>query len=392
MTREPLHLYVDPDARPFAVHKPALVPIHWQEQVFRDLERDVRLRVLEKVGPNTPVTWCSRMVVAAKADGSPRCTLDLQHLNHHSVRQTHHVQSPFHLADRVPQHIIKTVKDAWNGYHSVPIHAEDHHLTTFITPWGRYRYRVAPQGFLASGDGYNLQFDAIISDFPDKVKCVDDTMKWSFSIEDSFFQLCRWCDLYCNGVTLTPKKLQFAHDTVDFAGLTIAPTNICPCSKFIDTIRDFPRIPTVTDISSARTWFGLVNQGAYAFAMARQMSPFRHLLKPSNKFAWDEGLETLFQQSKDAIIDEMKEGVQLFDITRLTCLSTDWSTSGIGFLLHQKYCQCPARRPTCCPDGWKLCLVGSRFTTPAESRYSPVEGEALAVVYALHQMRYYILG
>ncbi len=41
MTGEPLHLYVDPDARPLAVHKPALVPIHWQEQVFRDLERDV---------------------------------------------------------------------------------------------------------------------------------------------------------------------------------------------------------------------------------------------------------------------------------------------------------------------------------------------------------------
>ena len=37
-------------------------------------------------------------------------------------------------------------------------------------------------------------------------------------------------------------------------------------------------------------------------------------------------------------------------------------------------------------------MVGSRFTTPAESRYAPVEGEALAVAYALHQTRYYILG
>ncbi len=54
MTGEPLHLYVDPDARPLAVNKPALVPIHWQEQVFRNLEQDVQLGVLEKVGPNTP--------------------------------------------------------------------------------------------------------------------------------------------------------------------------------------------------------------------------------------------------------------------------------------------------------------------------------------------------
>ena len=57
-----------------------------------------------------------------------------------------------------------------------------------------------------------------------------------------------------------------------------------------------------------------------------------------------------------------------------------------------KYCGCISLSPTCCSTGWQLCLVGSRFTTPAESRYAPIEGEALAVAYALHQTRYYILG
>ena len=41
---------------------------------------------------------------------------------------------------------------------------------------------------------------------------------------------------------------------------------------------------------------------------------------------------------------------------------------------------------------WKFCLVGRRFTSPAESRYAHVEGEALAVAYDLHQTLYYILG
>ena len=390
MGGEPLRLYVDPEAKPLTIHKPALVPVHWQDKVFQDLERDVRLGVLEKVGPNTPVTWCSRMVVTGKADGTPRRTVDLQHLNRHSVRQTHHVQTPFHLADRVPQHTIKTVTDAWNGYHSVPINSDDRHLTTFITPWGRYRYKVAPQGFIASGDGFNQRFDEIIADFPDRVKCVDDTLMWTVSILNSFFQLCRWCDLlYRNGVTLTPKKLQFGQDTVDFAGLTVTPTNVRPCTKFIDSVRNFP---TPTNISGARAWFGLVNQGSYAFAMAKRMKPFRHLLKPANKFVWNEELEDIFRESKEVIIEEMKEGVRLFDVERTTCLATDWSTDGVGFVLRQKYCDCTALTPSCCPEGWKLCLVGSRFTTPAESRYSPVEGEALAVVYALYQTRYYILG
>ena len=390
MTGEPLQLHIDPDATPVAIHSPALVPIHWQEKVHADLERDVRIGVLEKVPPNTPTTWCSRMVVTSKADGTPRRTVDLQPLNKCSVRQTHHVPSPFHLADQVPQNTKKTVTDAWNGYHSVPLREEDRHFTTFITPWGRYRYKVAPQGFLASGDAYNHRFHAIISDFANKVKCVDDTCMWEKSVEAAFIQTCQWLDLCArNGITLNPQKFQFAQDTVDFAGLTITPTNICPSAKFLDAIRDFP-VPT--DITGARAWFGLINQGAYAFAMTKQMKPFRALLKPSTKFTWNDDLTHTFEKSKEIIIQEMRDGVRLFDPDRLTCLSTDWSVEGIGFFLMQKYCDCLLRTPACCPDGWKLCLVGSRFTHPAESRYAPIEGEALAVAYALHQTRYYVLG
>ena len=36
--------------------------------------------------------------------------------------------------------------------------------------------------------------------------------------------------------------------------------------------------------------------------------------------------------------------------------------------------------------------MGSRFLHDAETRYAPIEGEALAVAYALHQCRYFVLG
>ena len=209
------------------------------------------------------------MVVTAKSDGTPRRTVDLQPQNRHSVRQTHHVQSPIHLANKVPQGVKKTVTDAWNGYHSVPIHEDDRHVTTFITPWGRYRYKVAPQGFLASGDAYTQRFDAIISDFPNKVKCVDDTCMWADNIEVAFFQACKWLDLCArNGITLNPAKFQFAQDDVIFAGLTITPTNVKPSKKFLDSIKNFPQ---PTDISGARAWFGLAN---------RRGSPCRDLCTP----------------------------------------------------------------------------------------------------------------
>ena len=319
----PLKLFLNPDAKPVAIHKPAVVPIHWQDKVKADLERDIALGVLEKVGPNTPVTWCSRMVVTSKADGTPRRTVDLQPQNKQSVRQTHHTSTPFKLAEQVPKGTKKSVTDAWNGYHSVPLCEEDRHITTFITPWGRYRYKVAPQGFLASGDGYTQRFDSIITDFKNKVKCIDDTLMWEKDIEQAFYQNCKWLDL-CgrNGITLHPKKFQFAQDIVDFSGLTITSDSIKPQQKFLDSILLFP---TPKDISGARAWFGLVNQGSYAFAMAREMKPFRELLKTSKKFEWTDELEEAFQKSKVTIVEAMKEGVQLFECSHPTWLGTDWS-------------------------------------------------------------------
>ena len=194
-----------------AVHTPIPVPVHWRDKVKAQLDRDVQLGVIEPVPWGEPTTWCSRMVTVPREDGSPRRTVDLQALNDASVRQTHHTPAPFHQAMSVPHNTKKSVLDAWNGYHSLAIRKEDRHLTTFITSWGRYRYCCAPQGFLASGDAYTRRFDEIIAQMKDKTKLIDDTLMWADSIEKSFFQVCEFLTL-CgeNGITLNPRKFQFA--------------------------------------------------------------------------------------------------------------------------------------------------------------------------------------
>ena len=385
-----MRLMINPQATPTAYHSPIPVPLHWQDEVKADLDRDVRLGVLEPVPIGEPVTWCHRMVICAKKNGKPRRTIDFQPLNAHATRETHHTQSPFHQARSVPQEKKKTVFDAWNGYHSVPLHPEDRHYTTFITPWGRYRYRTAPQGYIASGDGYTRRYDEITASIPNKTKCVDDTLLWSDSIEESFFQACNWLDI-CgkHGITLNPEKFRFAKDVVEFAGFEITNDTVRPCKKYIRAISEFPTPQNLTDV---RSWFGLVNQVSYAFSMADIMLPFRELLKPSNKFTWDDTLQQAFEKSKLTIIDEIHSGVKIFDKTKPTCLATDWSKTGIGYWLFQKHCSCPSNDLFCCKQGWKITLVGSRFTHAAESRYAPIEGEALAVADALDKARHFVLG
>ena len=146
----PLKLFIDEKAIPVACHKAAQIPIHFKQTVEEELRRDVKLGVLEEVPPNTPTTWCSRMCIQTKKNGKPRRVIDLQPVNKHAVRQTYMGASPFEIVNEIPIHTFRTTLDAWNGYHSVPIHEEDRHVTTFIIPWGRFRYRTTPQEFLAA--------------------------------------------------------------------------------------------------------------------------------------------------------------------------------------------------------------------------------------------------
>ena len=390
MSGPPMKLLIDQEAIPIAHHTPIPVPIYWQDQVKSGLDQDQQLGVLEPVPIGTPVTWCHRMVVCAKKSGKPRRTVDFQALNRHATRETHHSQSPFHQARMVPHNMKKTTFDAWNGYHSIALDPDDKHLTTFITPWGRFRYCVCPQGYIASGDAYTRRFDEIICDIKNKTKVIDDTIMWAPSIEESFFQTAKFLEI-CgkNGIILNPSKFAFARNTVNFAGFEISTTSVRPCPQLFEAIMKYPTPKTLTDV---RSWFGLTNQISYAFACAEKMQPFRALLQAKIPFKWTPNLDDIFEETKTVIIQEIQKGVEIFDKNKPTCLATDFSKDGIGYWLLQKHCSCKTSKPFCCPDGWKVTLVGSRFTSAAESRYAPIEGEALAVVEALNKTRHFVLG
>ena len=81
---------------------------------------------------------------------------------------------------------------------------------------------------------------------------------------------------------------------MDFAGLTITPTNINASDRFLESIN---KSPEPKDITWARAWFGLVNQRAYAISMAQRMQPFRHLLKLKTAFKWTNELSAIIEVS-----------------------------------------------------------------------------------------------
>ena len=156
---------MDPLAKPMVCHNPSSIPLQWQQKVHDDLIRNEAMGILEKVLHGEPTEWCHRMVITRKHNGSTRRTVDLSPLNKFCKRETHVFEAPFYLTGRVPRNTWKTVTDACNGYHGVPLRESDCHLITYITPYGKWRYTRASQGFLFFGDGYNCRFSAILADF-----------------------------------------------------------------------------------------------------------------------------------------------------------------------------------------------------------------------------------
>ena len=129
-----------------------------------------------------------------------------------------------------------------------------------------------------------------------------------------------------NCIVINKEKFQFCHDVL-FAGLKITKNGIAPSDHTLSAIQDFLTPKNITD---ARSRFGPTDQVAWADSISPFMEPFHDLVKPNTKFHWENNLNHIFVQSKELLISKIIEGIHSFDITKKTCLQTDWSRDGIG--------------------------------------------------------------
>ena len=91
-----------------------------------------------------------------------------------------------------------------------------------------------------------------------------------------------------------------------------------------------------------------------------------------------------FQKAKKEIINRVKDGVKSYDVTKMTHMSTDWSKLGVEFLMIQNHCDCELKEaPACCKEVFKLVFARRKKCSDAESRYAPIDGKALGVVFSL---------
>ena len=69
---------------------------------------------------------------------------------------------------------IFTKIDAKKGYHQCPLKRESQDLTTFITPFGRFKFLRAPYGISSISEHYNHRMDEAFIGLPGFRRVVDD--------------------------------------------------------------------------------------------------------------------------------------------------------------------------------------------------------------------------
>ena len=76
-----------------------------------------------------------------------------------------------------------------------------------------------------------------------------------------------------------------------------------------------------------------MNQGANYAQLRDVMAPFKPFLSPKVKFSWTPELDMAFIASKEAIVQAFRTGVEIYDMSKPTCLRLVWPKKGIGYFL-----------------------------------------------------------
>lgn len=126
--------------------------------------KPVQLPPLEIV--EAPTEWVSSIVVAPKPNGKIRLCLDPRPLNQ-ALRRCHHpLPNIEDINPELADAKVFTKVDCKNGYRQVPFDEQSSLLTTFNTPWGRYKWKRMPFGISQAGERFQQRLYQAIAGLP----------------------------------------------------------------------------------------------------------------------------------------------------------------------------------------------------------------------------------
>ena len=129
------------DAAP-VIHAPQRVAVAKRPQLKRELDRQVSQGFLAKV--IEPTDWVNSLVIVEKANGQMRLCIDPKDLNKVVKRDHFQIPTKEEILGKLRDAKWFSKLDATAGFHQIKLDRPSSMLTTFNTPFGRYRYLGLP--------------------------------------------------------------------------------------------------------------------------------------------------------------------------------------------------------------------------------------------------------
>ena len=157
---EPYEIRIKHDATPYAITSPRRVLLPLLPKIKDELKRLKRFNVIEKV--DTLSEWCVPMVVVQKKTGDIRLCVDPKKLNDATRREKLILPAVDQRLAMLPCTAVFSKLDCNSGFFQIPLTSNCTHLTTFITPFGRFCFKRLPFGVTPASEVYQKRMFAIL--------------------------------------------------------------------------------------------------------------------------------------------------------------------------------------------------------------------------------------
>ena len=352
---------------------PRRIPARFIDNIRKQLTNMVTLGVLERC--TKPTRYVLPVVIVRKSDGSFRLCIDPRFINPHIQRMTFSMPKAEQLFANLSGAKVFTVVDAASAFYQLPLDEASSDLCTISTQFGNYRFKRLPFGIADASERFSEVMHRLFSDLDNVINCVDDFLIYGRTRTEHDESLRRFLSR-CRevGLKLKPQKLQLAKPAVRFLGHNISGEGVQILEERVHAIKQMKPPSSPTEV---RQFLGIINYvQKFVPNAAARTAPLRLLTRADpDDYRWGEAQQLAFEDLKATIT--RAPVLQHFDPNKQLTISTDASSFGMGAVLLQ--------------EGHPVAFTSASLT-PTQQRYSQLEKELLAVVFACEQFRFYILG
>jgi len=256
---ETYKIIVDDTVQPL-VHPPRRVPVALRPRIKSKLDELVERQVIVPV--TEPTKWVSIMLAVIKPNKIRIC-IDPRDLNRAIRREHYQLPTIEEVTTRLAGAKKFTVCDAKDGFHQIQLDEESSFLTTFNTPFGRYRWTRLPFGISSAPEVWQRRMHEFVEGLEGVEVIADDFLIVGSGNADeevnatldrnerAFLKKCREWNLKLNR-----DKLKRAEPTVAFMGHVFTAEGLKPDPAKVEAILE---MPPPTDVKGVKRFLGMVN-------------------------------------------------------------------------------------------------------------------------------------